>query len=191
MSYEAIVELIGPGFYVPEHLRKNMCFKKLLEDLHNYPDPYGKLLSRRLAKGKLHSEKGHPKRTTNEEERTTTAKAFLREKGIPKRWMVSAAICIPDFYSEGIDFLLATPRHFTSHTHEFIRNLCKLSPEFEVLYKEKRLKGLRDTQGFIDQHGEFLSRTEAKRCVKFTEQPFYDTGDAELFSEDLYGWQCY
>ena len=163
--YHSIVSIIGPGFYIPEHLRDALDLRGLFEDI---------------------------KKCTSVENQRTVAKVYLRKMGISKRWIVSAAIYLPDFYSVGNHFFLATPRHFTSHTHTFIRNLCTFSPEFAERYKEyRKVNGLKNKQGFIDQYGEFLSRTEAKACIEFTGQEHKTPLDDELYSEDIYGFQKY
>ncbi len=164
MTYEKIVDKVGAGFYISPNLRDTVALVQLWSKIEHIHE---KEIIERIVKSSL--------------------------KGHSKRWIVSAAIRIRGYWPDDSDLVLATPRHFTEYTHAFIKSMWSV-PELERRYKSLRKAGLIE-QGFIDAFGNYLTRREAMECVRFTGQPFLilrSTGSKdELYSEDLYGWQCY
>lgn len=162
--YNKITTKVPPGFFLPRHIRDEESLTVLWDSIKDVDD-------------------------------VTVISVVVTDFmiGKAKRWVVSAAIRICNFFDSNTDFVLPTPRHFTDHTHIFINNMKLMSPEFNERYTKARKEGMVEN-GFIDQWGNYLTREEAMLCVKFTGQPYQiDRGGktTQLFSEDIYGWQTF
>jgi len=97
------------------------------------------------------------------------------EEGIADGSLIQRVVCAALRYD---DVMICSARHFDHLMHKQI-NAIGMGRTAEKIYKWE--------QGFIDQWGQFLTRTEARDIVIKNKQPIRaeKLGDF-LYSEDLY-----
>jgi hypothetical protein len=101
---------------------------------------------------------------------TESKSSHKLEAAAPSRRIVSAAMLMKD------DLIVPGVRHFSMEMRAVLHRIY--GEDYHTKVKE---------QGFIDTHGNFLSREDAWKRAELTNQILRDTGKyGMLFSENLY-----